>query len=407
MDPELKKAMDDLAKAWAEYRKTNDERIAALEKGQGVAEIEARLAKIDADVAKNQKLVEDLGKLEAKVNRMNLASGDRHGAPVQSEAMKAFDTWARKGAEREFSAALTTDYDPGAGYVVVPEIEAAIDRVAMKGTAMRRLATVRKGNASSYVKLVSKGGAGGGWVDEKATRSETTPPGMDKIEVFAREMYADPKASQTLLEDDSTDIAAWLAEEAGITFEELEDAAFVSGSGMATPRGILSYDIVANGSYAWGKLGYIASGGAGAWAAADPADKLIDLVHALKAKYRGNGAFLMNDLTLASVRKLKATTGAGSMNSYLWEPSFQPGVPGSLIGFPVESSDAMPDIAANSYSIAFGDFARGYLIYDRLGVSVLKDPYTNKGFVEFYTRKRVGGGVQNFEAIKLLKFAAS
>lgn len=406
MDPEMKKAIEDLGKAWADYRKTNDERIAALEKGQGVAEIEARLAKIDLEVAKNQKVIEDLGKLEARVNRINLGTAGGMGA-VPSEAAKAFDAWARRGQERAFQAALTTDYDPGAGYTVIPELETAIERVASKTVAMRRLATVRKGNANSYIKMVSKGGAGGGWVDEKAARTETTAPGLDKIEVFAREMYADPKASQILLDDSFSDIASWLADEAGITFEELEDAGFISGSGMATPRGILSYDAVANASYAWGKLGYIASGGAGAWASTDPADKLIDLVHALKAKYRANGSFLMNDLTLASVRKLKATTGAGSMNSYLWEPSFKAGIPGLLLGYPVESADAMPDIAANSYSIAFGDFARGYLIYDRVGVSVLKDPFTTKGFVEFYTTKRVGGAVQNFEAIKLFKFAAS
>jgi len=406
MDPELKKAIEDLGKAWADYKRTNDERLAALEQGKGVAEFEAKLARIEGEVAKNQKIVEDLGKLQAQVNRMNLGTAG-FGEKPKSEALTAFDVWARKGKDREFSAGLTTDYEPGAGYTVLPEVETMIERVVSNMVAMRRLATVRKGSAGSFVKFMSKGGATGGWVDEKASRSETTPPALDKIEIFARELYADPKASQAMLDDSFADIAGWLADEVGITFEELEEAGFISGSGMGTPRGILSYDIVANASYAWGKLGYIASGAAGAWATADPADALINLIHALKAKYRSNGAFLMNDLTLASVRKLKSTTGTGSMNSYLWEPSFKPGVPSLLLGYPVESADAMPDIAANSYSIAFGDYKRGYLIYDRAGIQILKDPFTTKGSVEFYTTKRVGGGVQNFEAIKLLKFAAS
>lgn len=406
MDPEMKKALDELGKSWSDYRKANDERIVALEKGQGIAEIEARLAKIDGEVAKNQKIVDDLGKLEAKVNRMNAGTaGNFREGP--SDAAKEFDAWARKGQDREFHAAVTTDYDPGAGYSVIPELETSIDRIAAKTVAMRRLATVRKGNANSLIKLVNKGGAAGAWVDEKGTRPETTAASLDKLEIFAREMYADPKASQILLDDSFTDIAAWLADEVGIAFQELEEAAFVSGSGMGTPRGILAYDTIANASYAWGKLGYIASGASGAFVSTDPGDTLISFIHALKPKYRANGVFLLNDLTLSAIRKLKSTTGTGALNSYLWEPSFQAGVPGKLLGYPVESADAMPDMASNSYSIAFGDFRAGYLIYDRVGVQVLKDPFTTKGFVEFYTTKRVGGGVQNFEAIKLMKFAAS
>jgi len=406
MEGELKKAIEDLQKSWADYRTTNDERIAALEKGQGVAEIEARLAKIDAEVAKNQKIVDDLGKLQAQVNRMNLGTAGGEAKP-RSEAYKAFDAWARAGQERKFSAALTTDFDPGAGYTVIPELESAIDRVAAKTIAMRRLASVRQGSAASYVRLVSKGGAGGGWVDEKASRGETDAPGYDKLEFFARELYADPKASQNLLEDSYIDIASWLADEVALTFGELEDSAFVSGNGMAMPRGFLAYDLVANANYAWGKIGYVASGKAGAFADNDPADKLIDLVHALKSKYRQNGAFLMNDLTLSAVRKMKSTTGAGAQNSYLWQPSIQAGVPSLLLGYPVESDDAMPDIAADRCAIAFGDFQAGYQIYDRVGISILKDPFTTKGFTEFYTTKRTGGGVKNFEAIKVLKFAAN
>lgn len=404
MDGELIKALEDLQKSWADYKKTNDERLAALEKGQGVSELEAKLTKIDAEVAKNQKLVNELSDLQAQVNRMNLGT---HGGAGAAPRNKEFEQWMRAGDTREFRAAATSDVDPAGGFLVIPEVETAITRVAEKTTAMRKLANVRTISASALRKPVSKGGAAGGWVGERETRGETDTPSLDVIEIVAREMYAEPAASQILLDDAFTDVAAWLGEEAGIAFGDLEAAAFIAGAGVQTPRGILAYDTVANVSYAWGKVGYIASGGAGAWASADPADKLIDLVHALKAKYRQNGAFLMNDLTIASARKLKATTGTGAANSYLWEPSFQAGQPPKLLGYPVYSDDNMPDIGADKFSIAFGDFRAGYQIVDRAGISVLRDPYTKKGFVKFYTTKRVGGGIVNFEAIKLMKFAST
>lgn len=403
MDPELKKAIEDLQKSWADYRKTNDERLAAIEKGQGVSELEAKLAKIDTEVTKNQKLVDDMSALQAQVNRMNLGTTGTTEKPRNEE----FDKWMRAGNTREFRASATSDADPAGGFLVLPEVETVITRVAEKTTAMRQLANVRTISAASLRKPVSKGGASGGWVGERETRGETDTPELDVIEITAREMYAEPAASQILLDDAYTDVASWLGEEAGIAFADLESAAFISGAGQQSPRGILAYDAVANASYAWGKLGYIASAKAGAWADADPADKLIDLVHALKSKYRANGSFLMNDLTIASARKLKSTTGSGAANSYLWEPSFQAGQPARLLGYPVYSDDNMPDIGANAYAIAFGDFKAGYQIVDRAGVSVLRDPYTKKGFVKFYTTRRVGGAVVNYEAIKLFKFAAS
>lgn len=401
---ELKKAIEDLQKSWADYRKTNDERLSAISAGSGTAELEAKLAKIDADVTKNQKMVDELSALQAQVNRMNLGTGSGNDKPVHDEA---FSKWMKAGESREFRAAATADVDPAGGFFVMPEVETAITRVAMQTVAMRRLANVRTISSASLKKVISKGGASAGWVGERDTRPETNSPNVDIIEITAREMYANPAASQILLDDSYTDVASWLGEEAGVAFGELEAAAFINGNGPLSPRGILSYDIVANANYAWGKIGYTATGAAGAWAATDPADKLVDLVHTLKPKYRANGAFLMNDLTMASVRKLKQTTGAGSMNSYLWEPSFQAGQPARLLGYPVYSDDNMPDIAANKYSIAFGDFRAGYQIVDRAGISVLRDPYTLKGFVQFYTTRRVGGGVVNYEAIKLLKFAAS
>jgi HK97 family phage major capsid protein len=201
------------------------------------------------------------------------------------------------------------------------------------------------------------------------------------------------------------DIAAWLADEVSIAFSEAEGTAFISGSGVNRPRGLLSYDTVADASYAWGKLGYVVSGVAAALTDStnNGIDALLNLVYAPKQGYRQNARFLMNRKTQSVVRKIKSKTE----ELYLWQPSVQAGQPATLAGYPIVDDDNMPDIAAGVFPIAFGDFQRGYLIVDRQGVRVLRDPFTNKPYVHFYTTKRVGGGVQNFEALKLLKIGTS
>ena len=211
-----------------------------------------------------------------------------------------------------------------------------------------------------------------------------------------------PAATASLLEDSAVNIDQWIAQEVDQVFAQQEGAAFVAGDGNNKPKGFLSYTTVANGSWSWGNIGYIASGAAGAFAGSNPADALIDLVYAVKAGYRQNGKFVMNRRTQAAVRKFKDTTG-----QYLWQPPAQAGGQASLMTFPVVEAEDMPDIAANALAIAFGDFKRGYLVVDRAGVSVLRDPYSSKPYVLFYTTKRVGGGVQDFDAIKVMKFAAS
>jgi HK97 family phage major capsid protein len=211
-----------------------------------------------------------------------------------------------------------------------------------------------------------------------------------------------PAATATLLDDSAVNIDEWIASEVELTFAVQEGAAFVNGDGTNQPKGFLQYTTVANSSWSWGNLGYIASGAAGAFAASNPSDALIDLIYALKAGYRQNGNFVMNRKTQAAIRKFKDSGGA-----YLWQPPAQAGGRASLMTFPLIEAEDMPDIGANALSIAFGDFRRGYLIVDRVGVRVLRDPYSAKPYVLFYTTKRVGGGVQDFDAVKLMKFAAS
>jgi HK97 family phage major capsid protein len=267
---------------------------------------------------------------------------------------------------------------------------------------IRSIAGRRTISANVYKKPFMTSGPVVGWVGETDARSQTTSPVLDQLSFPAMELYAMPAATQTLLEDAAVNLDEWLAAEVEQAFAVQEGAAFVTGDGVNKPKGFLSYPTIANGSWAWGDIGYLATGSAGAFPASDPSDVLIDLIYALKAGYRQNAVFVMNRKTQAAVRKFKDAQG-----DYLWLPPAQAGGRASLMTFPVVEAEDMPDVAANSLSVAFGDFGRGYLVVDRAGVTVLRDPFSAKPYVLFYTTKRVGGGVQDFDAIKLLKFAAS
>lgn len=331
-------------------------------------------------------------------------------SPEQRAHAEAFDRFFRRGLDANLQdlavqAGLTTQSDPDGGYVVPAEMEATIDRVLGVDSAMRSLARVQRVSAQEYRKLVNTGGADSGWVGEKDARPETQTPKLTALTFSPAELYANPAATQTALDDASMDLAAWLAEEVSIAFAEDEGAAFIGGDGVEKPRGLLSYPTVANASWAWGKIGFVKSGDASAFisptSSASPADCLVDLVYNLKRGFRQGGAFLMNDLTQSIVRKFKDGEG-----NFLWQPALTAGQPASLLGYPVETDDNMPDVGAGTFPIAFGDFRRGYMIVDRIGIRVLRDPFTNKPHVHFYTTKRVGGGIQNFQAIKLLKISS-
>ncbi len=345
------------------------------------------------------------------------ASGGGNGrvmSAAEREHATAFDRFFRRGADAglrdlEVRASLRTDSDPDGGFLVPEQMEGTLDRVLGIVSPLRRIARVIQISTGTYKRLVSKGDATGGWVGERETRPETNPATLAELSFPAMEMYANPAATQTVLDDARIDIGAWLADEVSIVFAEKEGAAFISGDGINKPRGLLSYDMVADASWGWRKIGYVASGVAGALSDSthNGTDALIDLVYSLKQEYRVGSAWLMNGKTAATIRKLKTLGGAGAQEAYLWQPSTIVGQPDRLLGYPVEIDDNMPDIGAGKFPIAFGNFMRGYLVVDRVGIRVLRDPFTNKPFVHFYTTKRVGGGVQNFQAIKLLKIAAS
>lgn len=297
--------------------------------------------------------------------------------------------------------ALSAGVNPDGGYTIPIQVETAMNRLIARNSPIRTVAQVQAISTGQLQKPFNLTGANSGWVSETGTRAQTNTPQLARLTFTAQELYAMPAATQTLLDDSAINIEEWLANEVRIVFAEQENIAFITGNGVGKPQGFLSYPTIADASWAWGSIGYIFTGQA-SFDATNPGDDLIDLVYSLKSGYRANSSWIMNRLTLAAVRKFKDTTG-----QYLWQPSVQAGEPSSLLGYPLMEADDMPDIASGAFPIAFGDFRSGYLIIDRIGTRVLRDPFTAKPYILFYTTKRVGGGVQNFEAFKLLKMAAS
>ena len=387
---------DDALRVFEAYKEANDKRVAQIERGRPDPLIEEKLARMDAR----------LNDLALKSERPPLAAERKGEAHHGREHKQAFEAYIRSGESGGLRAletkALSVGSNPDGGYVVTPEVEKSIDARLTAISPIRSIAGQRQISSSVYKKPFMTAGPAVGWVGETDARPQTTSPTLAELSFPAMELYAMPAATAMLLEDAAVDIGEWLAGEVDQVFAMQEGAAFVNGDGTNKPKGFLAYTAVANASWSWGNIGYIASGAAGAFAASNPSDVLIDLTSALGTGYRQNGIFTMNRKTQSAIRKFKDTTG-----NYLWSPGLQAGAPPTLLGYPVAVDDNMPDIAANSLSIAFGDFRRGYLVVDRQGVRVLRDPYSAKPYVLFYTTKRVGGGVQDFDAIKLLKFAAS
>lgn len=315
------------------------------------------------------------------------------------------DHYVRRGQEAGLELkSLSGASGAAGGYAVPREIDALIEATLKTISPIRAVAHVVKTGTAGYRKLVASGGTPSGWASETGARAETGTPVFNEIAPPWGELFANPAASQAMLDDAAFDVEGWLAGEIAQEFARAEGAAFVNGSGVNQPKGFLTYAATdeADGVRAFGTVQYLASGSAGAFPTASPQDRLIDLVQSLKAPYRQGAAFVMNSATLARIRKFKTADGA-----FLWQPSMSAGQPATLLGYPVIEAEDMPDIAADSLSIAFGNFRRAYVIAERNETSILRDPYSNKPFVHFYAVKRLGGAVMNSEAIKLMKFATA
>ena len=393
-------AFDEFMEAFEAFRQTNDERLIQLETRSGADVITTqKMDRINSAIDTQKRTLDQL-LLKGKRPAME---GGIITSTAQLEHKQAFENYVRSGNENGLrqieEKAMTYGSDPDGGYLVPDEMANEIGARLAAISPIRAIASVRQVSGSVYKKPFSVTGPAVGWVAEADARPQTAASTLAELQFPTMELYAMPAATPSLLEDAAVNLDDWLAQEVDHAFAEQEAAAFVNGDGVNKPRGFLNQTIVDEDTWSWGNLGYVATGTAGAFDATVPSDVLVDTIYALKSGYRQNANWVMNRKSQAQIRKLKDADG-----NYLWTPPATAGAKAKLMGFNVVESEDMPDIATDSTAISFGDFGRGYLVVDRTGVRVLRDPYSAKPYVLFYTTKRVGGGVQDFDAIKLVKF---
>lgn len=396
-----KKDIEDVAEAlgkkFDEFKKTNDKRIDGLEEEKG---------KLSGQV---DTLNEKLGELDALKSSLeqeliSLKRPDGTGTKAASEHKTAFMQFVRKGVEAGLgdlqAKALQIGVESDGGFAVPEELDRNIIELLRDSSPMRQVCNQITVGTPDYKRLVNLGGNGAGWVGETDERPSTNTPKLGNISAFMGEIYANPQATQTSLDDMFFDAEGWLSSEVGRDFSEKEGAAFLLGDGVNKPKGLLAYslDVKDDATRAFGVLQKLITGTAGTITG----DNLIDLIHSLKAGYRANGTWMMGNLTVAYMRKLKDSEG-----NYLWRPGLEAGAPSVLLGYGITENEDMPDVAADANAIAFGDFKRAYTVVDRIGTRVLRDPYTNKPYVGFYTTKRVGGMLVDSQAVKILTLSAA
>ncbi len=330
------------------------------------------------------------------------------GADLDAPHKKAFAAYLRSGDDDALRGleieekALNVSVAAEGGYLVDPQTADNIQGVLRGASSIRAIANVVAVEATAFDVLIDHTDIGSGWASETAAVNETATPSIERVSIPLHELSALPKASQRLLDDSAFDIEGWLAQRIGDKFARAEGSAFISGDGVDKPTGFLTYTSVDNGSWAWGNLGYVATGADGDFSATEPADAIVDLVYALGAQYRAGATFVMNSKTAGAVRKMKDADGR-----FLWSDGLAAGEPARLMGYPVLIAEDMPDIASGATAIAFGDFGAGYTVAERPDMRILRDPFSAKPHVLFYATKRVGGDVSDFAAIKLLKFSVS
>lgn len=394
---EIKELAEGIQKAFTEYKTTNDERLEKIEKGQSVVDLEAKLAKISEAM---DAMKERLDEAEMKANRAGMG-GATEG---KSEHEKAFMSFLRKGVEDGLAdlqkKALNIGTDAAGGYAVPEQLDRSILDLMRDDNPMRRIANVITMGGAEYKKLVNLHGTASGWVGETDSRPATDSPTLASITPFMGELYAMPQATQNMLDDVFFNAEQWLKTELSEAFAEKEGAAFLTGTGTKMPKGFLAYTSAetADASRTFGQLEHMTT----ADATAITGDELLGLTYKLKKGMRSGAKWLFNKATLATVRKLKDGDG-----QYLWTPGLAAGQSNTLLGYSVEECEDMAGIAAGEVPVAFGDFKRGYTIVDRIGIRMLRDPYTTKPYVSFYTTKRVGGMVVDSNAIKLLKMKSA
>lgn len=375
----------------------------------------------DIETAQHDVLLEDkLSRIDAEVNQVKSRldqlsrAAQRPGLSKTSAAepdtahKAAFQAYLRRGNEAGLQALQTKALDIAVpaegGYTVTPQIDTNIELRLRAISPIRAVAQVVQVGTSGYSKLVASSGLTSGWAAEQDARPTSVATTFSQIIPPAGDLYANPSATQFMLDDAFFNVEQWLTEEIARDFAQKEGTAFINGNGTAKPKGFLTYPVATttDATRAFGTLQYNATGVAGGFSATAPAEQLIDLLHSLRATYRQGAVWVMNSKTVSIIRKFKDATG-----HFIWQPSFAEGRSPTLLGYDVVEAEDMPDVATSSLSIAFGNFYHGYIIADRVGTRILRDPFSNKPYVQFYATKRLGGAVLNSEAIKLMKFDVS
>jgi HK97 family phage major capsid protein len=387
---DVKALVENLNKAVHDFRAEHAKQLDEVKKGTADALQALKVDSINSKISELQAAVD-----QANIKMAGLEMGGKIEEQKNSEYIKLFSAMMRKG---EINAALTKGSNPDGGFLAPVEWDRTITDKLVISSPMRAICGVQPISGTSYTKLYNMRGTASGWVGEVASRPETNTATFQPLQFDTGELYAKPKASQTVLEDAEVNLEQWLASEVDTEFAVQEGTAFLSGDGVNKPKGILTY--VTGGARATDHpFGAIATVNSGA-AAAITSDGIVDLIYSLPTERSANARFVMNRLTINAIRKLKDGQG-----NYLWQPSKQAGEPSTLDGFPITEMAGMPNIAASAKPILFGDFKMGYLIIDRRGVAVLRDPYSEKPFVQFYTTKRVGGGLANPEYLRALNIS--
>jgi HK97 family phage major capsid protein len=406
---EVKSAIEGVNTAFEQFKQANDKRLAAIEAGKGdSSDLKVQMQKAFNEMAETKSI---LSALEIKVNRPQIMGAN--GQPISPDVKAHADAvglYLRKGVEYDRileQKALNIGAGTDGGFAVPKEIDSMIDAIAVNISPIRQIAKVVQIGTSDYHKLINIRGTTSGWVGETTSRTETSTPQLVDIQPPMGELYAAPRATQQMLDDVFFNAESWLAGEVGTEFARAEGAAFVSGTGVVQPKGFTSYTTAAtaDASRAFGTLEHVATGASGAFktltSTVNPADDLYLLVSKMKAAYRTGSRWVLNKATLFQIMGFKDYQGR-----YVFNPTSAPGVADTILGYPVTEAEDMPTYStASALGLAFGNFQMGYLIVDRIGTRVIRDPYTTKPYIIFYTTKRVGGAVTNSETIKFLKFA--
>ncbi len=419
---ETKEFIDAFNKDWTEFKQVNDERLKAAASGKSVAELEQKMAKINEALDAHQ---QKTAQLEAALRRPQFETKgiDGHVLTAEQIAHKAaFTQFFRKGdvgnLEELQKKALAVNDDTSGGYMVHADLSGRIIKRIFETSPIRLYANVQTISTDALEGTVDADQAAAQWVAERGARAQTGTPKIGVWRIPTHELFAEPAATQKLLDDAAWNAEQWLSEKVADKFARTENAAFVSGTGAGQPTGFVSKTIVAESgvtddSYISGKkIGYIPTGAANDFlpppaSGTDPApgDCLLQAIFALKTQYREmpGTAWAFHRTVFGKIRRLRDNYGR-----YLWEPSLAAGQPSTLLGYACAEFNDMPQLGAtNKFAIAFANWREFYQIVDRVGIRVLRDPYTAKPHVLFYTTKRVGGDVLNFEAAKFIKFATT